>query len=150
MVCQWEFVSTVNGEILYERGLDRDGKVKFGLIYSPRELGPEEETRLARYVGPDGFPQFQRGSAAEYVMIRYDKEGWEDRITYHDGKSLRRSVLTALLARALATILAAKSRKCSRWTRTEHNMIDNAGNCGMEQQYDESGQLEEAKSVGAE
>ena len=34
--------------------------------------------RFARYVGPDGFPQFQRGSVAEYVQILYDRAGWED------------------------------------------------------------------------
>jgi hypothetical protein len=34
-VCQWEFVSNANGEIIYERALDRDGHMVFGFIYSP-------------------------------------------------------------------------------------------------------------------
>jgi hypothetical protein len=84
-VCQWEFVSTKEGEIIYERALDRDGRMVYGLIYSPPESGLPS-TRLARCVGPNGFPQFQRESGAEYMRIHYDK-GWEDRITYRDGKN---------------------------------------------------------------
>ena len=81
-VCQWEFVSTAAGEIIYERGLDRDGCMVYGFVYSPAGSGQVLAGRLARFVGPDGFPQLQRRSAADYVNIYYDKNGWEDRIVY--------------------------------------------------------------------
>jgi len=34
-VCQWEFVSTAKNEIIYERALDRTGRMVYALIYSP-------------------------------------------------------------------------------------------------------------------
>ena len=34
-------------------------------------------TRLARFVGADGFPQLQRSSSAEYVQLHYDNDGRE-------------------------------------------------------------------------
>jgi hypothetical protein len=73
-VCQWEFVSDAQGNIAYERGLDRDGRMVWGLVYSPGGFDTRP-TRLARFVGPDGFSQLQRGSSAEYVEIHYDKDG---------------------------------------------------------------------------
>src|SRR5215831_6932161 len=85
-VCQWEFVSTKEGEIIYERALDRAGRMVYGLIYSPPGSGLPSN-RLARFVGPNGFPQLQRESGAEYVQIHYDSEGWEDRIMYRDGNN---------------------------------------------------------------
>src|SRR5262249_41744663 len=85
-VCQWEFVSTTKDEIIYERALDRVGQMVYGLIYSPLGSG-SLSTRLTRFVGPDGFPQLQRRSDAEYVQIHYDEAGWEDCIMYRDGKN---------------------------------------------------------------
>ena len=57
---------------------------------SPRRSG-SPFTRLARFVGPNGFPQLQRESAAEFVEIHYDKAGWGDCVMYRDGKGLTRS-----------------------------------------------------------
>lgn len=146
-VCQWEFVSNANGAIIYERALAGDGRMVFGFIYSPPGSGLEQ-TRLGRFVGPDGFPQLQRRSAAEYVSIHYDNNGWEDRITYRDGKDLPaggpdgaygqsmehngRGQMTLLLS------LDADGRK----------MIDNAGNCGIQLIYNDKGWQTESRSIG--
>jgi phage protein U len=149
-VCQWEFVSTAKkGEslILYERGLDRDGRMVYGLIYSP--LGKESgSTRLARYVGPNGFPQLQRRSVAEYVLIHYDKNGWEDRIMYRDGKN--QPAIGPAGAFGTSMVYNDRGQRTLELSLDahEHNMIDNAGNCGMEDQYDAKGRITEGKSLG--
>ena len=57
-VCQWEFGSDAQGNIAYERGLDRRGRMVWGFVYSPGGLD-SGSTGLARFVGPNGFPQFQ-------------------------------------------------------------------------------------------
>jgi hypothetical protein len=119
----------------------------YGLIYSPPGSG-SETTRLARYVGPDGFPQFQRGTAAEYVMIHYDKEGREDRIMYRDGKNLPAAGPGGAFGRNIIHNDRGQPTLSLSLDAHEHNMIDNDGNCGMELQYDESGQLIEEKSLG--
>jgi hypothetical protein len=163
-VCQWEFVSTregetgegEKGEILYERGLDRDGRMVYGLIYSPLAKGlsdspPGKEaghTRLARYVGADGFPQLQRRSSAEYVLILYDKEGWEDRIMYRDGKNLPAVGPDGAFGQSMSHDPRGQITRGLSLDADGHEMIDNAGNCGMEEKYDKNGQLTEAKSLG--
>ena len=124
-VCQWEFVSTTKNEIMDERALDRAGRMVYGLIYSPpgSDVGNSRgeffgsaqklvdsskvetrpillSTRLARFVGPIGFPLLLRRSAAEFVEIHYDKNGWEDRVMYRDGKGLAAAGPTALSDKA--------------------------------------------------
>jgi len=145
-VCQWEFVSTATGEILYERELDRDGRMVYGLIYSPLESG-SIATRLTRFVGPDGFPQLQRRSA-EYVMIHYDKEGWEDRIMYRDGKNLPAVGPDGAFGKSMIHNRLGQLTRVLSLEADGRNMINNTGNCGMENKYDESGQLTEATSLG--
>jgi CTP:molybdopterin cytidylyltransferase MocA len=149
-VCQWEFVSTAKkGEpvILYERGLDRDGRMVYGLIYSPLEK-ESGSTRLARYVGPNGFPQLQRRSVAEYVLIHYDKNGWEDRIMYRDGKNQPATGPDGAFGQSITYNNRGQRTFGLSLDAHEHNMIDNAGNCGMQNQYDAKGRLTEAKSLG--
>ena len=75
--------STTKGEIIFEQALDRKGHMVYGLVYSPRGLR-SPSTGLTRVVGADGFPQFQRTSAAESVEIHYDRAGWEDSHMYLD------------------------------------------------------------------
>ena len=148
MICQWEFVSTGNGEILYERGLDRDGNMKYVLTYSSRESDPVKKTRLARFVGPDGFPQFQRGSDAEYVMIHYDNEGWEDRIMYRDGKNQAAVGPEGAFGQSMIHNRLGQLTRVLSLDAKRSNMIDNAGNCGTETKYNENGWDVEDTSVG--
>ena len=148
-VCQWEFVSDAEGKIAYERGLDRDGRMVWGLVYSPG--GPAAaSTRLARFVGPDGFSQLQRGSPAEYVQIQYDEQGWEERVMFRDARNLpaigpdgasgRRMTHDA---RGLVTGLLSLDAKGSE-------MIDNAGNCGVLITHNQEGLPVEESSVGSD
>src|SRR2546423_1305155 len=146
-VCQWEFVSNANGEIIYERALDRDGHMVFGFIYSPPGSGPSS-TRLARFVGPDGFPQLQRSSQAEYVSIHYDKDGWEDRITYRDGKNLPAAGPDGAFGQGISHNPRGQVTQLLSLDADGQNMIDNAGNCGLTITYNERGWMTEVRSIG--
>ncbi|PZR73303.1 MAG: hypothetical protein DLM73_11085 [Chthoniobacterales bacterium] len=146
-VCQWEFVSNATGEIIYERGLDRDGRVISGFIYSPL-ASSSTAVRLARFVGPDGFPQFQRGSKAEYVSIHYDQNGWEDRVTYRDGKNLPAAGPDGAFGKSVDHDANGRITQMLSLDADGRNMIDDAGNCGMQLIYNEKGWLVERRSVG--
>ena len=146
-VCQWEFVSNANGEIIYERALDRDGHMVFGFIYSPPGSGPSS-TRLARFVGPDGFPQLQRSSQAEYVSIHYDNDGWEDRITYRDGKNLPAAGPDGAFGQSISHNSRGQVTQLLSLDADGQNMIDNAGNCGLVIVYNDKGLMTEVRSIG--
>ena len=146
-VCQWEFVSNANGEIIYERALDRDGHMVFGFIYSPPGSGPAS-TRLARFVGPDGFPQLQRSSQAEYVSIHYDNDGWEDRVTYRDGKNLPAAGPDGAFGQGISHNSRGQITQLLSLDADGKNMIDNAGNCGLVVSYNDKGWMTEVRSIG--
>lgn len=146
-VCQWEFISNANGEIIYERALDRDGHMVFGFIYSPPGSGPAS-TRLARFVGPDGFPQLQRSSQAEYVSIHYDNDGWEDRITFRDGKNLPAAGPDGAFGQSISHSSRGQVTQLLSLDADGKNMIDNAGNCGLIVSYNDKGWMTEVHSLG--
>jgi hypothetical protein len=146
-VCQWEFVSNANGEIIYERALDREGHMVFGFIYSPPGSGPAS-TRLARFVGPDGFPQLQRVSQAEYVSIHYDDNGWEDRIAYRDGKNLPAAGPDGAFGQQLTRNRSGQVTLLLSLDADGKNMIDSAGNCGLQISYNNKGWMTEVRSLG--
>jgi hypothetical protein len=146
-VCQWEFISNANGEIIYERALDRDGHMVFGFIYSPPGSGPAS-TRLARFVGPDGFPQLQRSSQAEYVSIHYDNAGWEDRVTFRDGKNLPAAGPDGAFGQAISHNTQGQVTQLLSLDADGKNMIDNAGNCGLVVSYNAKGWMTEVRSLG--
>jgi hypothetical protein len=146
-VCQWEFISNADGEIIYERALDRDGFMVFGFIYSPPGSGPAD-TRLARFVGPDGFPQLQRSSQAEYVSIHYHKDGWEDRVTYRDGKNLPAAGPDGAFGQTMSHNSGGQVTQLLSLDADGKNMIDNAGNCGLVISYNDKGWMTEVRSIG--
>ena len=146
-VCQWEFDTNANGEIIYERALNRDGRMVYGFIYSPPGSGPAN-TRLARFVGPEGFPQMQRSSDAEYVSIHYDAAGWEDRLTYRDGKNLPAAGPDGAFGQLLSHNARGQVTRMLSIDADGNNMIDTAGNCGMQLIYNDKGWLIEEQSVG--
>ena len=149
-VCQWEFVSTKEGEIIYERALDHTGRMVYGLVYSPPGTG-SLSTRLARFVGPDGFPQLQRTSAAEYVEIHYDGAGWEDRVTYRDGKGLPAAGPDGAFGQSTQHDKSSGQVTCFLSLDAEgRRMKDNWENCGMQVKYDKNGRDVEERSVGTD
>jgi len=146
-MCQWEVVSNANGEIIYERLLDREGRMVSGFIYSPPGSGPSG-TRLARFVGPDGFPQLQPSSQAEYVLIHYNTDGWEDRITYRDGKNLPVSGPDGAFGQSISHNSRGQVTQLLSLDADGKNMIDNAGNCGLTISYNDKGWMTEVRSIG--
>ena len=146
-VCQWEFVSTTNGEIIYERALDRKGRMVYGLIYSPPESG-SPLIGLTRLVGPNGFPQLQRTSAAEYVEIHYDEAGLEERIMYRDSKGLAAAGPDGAFGRSMQYDGRGRLTGVLSLDANGRRMIDNSGNSGMEVKYDNNGWEVEETSVG--
>src|SRR5262245_38921335 len=148
-VCQWEFVPTTKNEIMYERALDRSGRMVYGLIYSPRgSLSPS--TRLTRFVGPDGFPQLQRRSAAEYVEIHYDGRGWEDCVMYRDGKNLPAPGPDGAFGQSIKHDDRGRVTQLLSLNDKGQAVIDDAGNSGMQSKYDQKGNDIEDISVGTD
>jgi hypothetical protein len=146
-ICQWEFDSNAQGEVIYERALDRDGHMISGFIYSPRGSGASN-TRLARFVSPDGFTQLQSGSEAEYVLIHYDSQGWEDRITYRDGKNLPAAGPDGAFGQSREHNSRGQTTLLLSLDADGKRMIDNVGNCGMRVTFNEKGFMTEAHSLG--
>ena len=111
-----------------------------------RLLSPS--TRLARFVGPIGFPLLLRHSAAEYVQIHYDKKGWEDRVMYRDGKGLPATGPDGAFGQSMQHDESSGRLTCVlSLDESEKAMIDDAGNSGMQVKYDEKGNDIEDKSV---
>jgi hypothetical protein len=147
-VCQWEFVSTREGEIIYERALDRVGRMVYGLVYSPRGSA-SPSTRSARYIGPNGFPRkLQRPSAAEYVQIHYDGAGREDRIMYRDAKGLAAAGPDGAFGQSMLYNDRGQLTRVLSLDEFENPVIDDDGNSGMQMRYDEKGYDIEDTSVG--
>src|ERR1043165_984831 len=119
----------------------------FGFIYSPPGSGPSS-TRLARFVGPDGFPQLQRSSQAEYVSIHYDKDGWEDRITYRDGKNLPAAGPAGAFGQAISHKSCGQVNQQLSLDADGKKMLDSTGICGLRVTYDEKGLIKEVRSIG--
>ena len=146
-VSQWEFVSTTNGEIIYERALDRKGRMVYGLIYSPPESG-SPLIGLTRLVGPNGFPQLQRTSAAEYVEIHYNEAGWEERIMYRDSKGLAAAGPDGAFGQSMQYDGRGRLTGVLSLDANGRRMIDNSGNCGTEVKYDNDGREVEETFLG--
>ena len=117
-----------------------------GLFIRPGIGSPE--TRLTRFVGPDGFPQLQRRSAAEYVEIHYEEAGWEDRVMYRDSKNLPAPGPDGAFGQSMVHNEEGQITCLLSLDRFGKAIIDNAGNSGMKVKYDEKGRDVEDISVG--
>ena len=90
--CQWEFVLDRDKRVVYEIARDRFNRLVWGFVYSPTEdvspdakkPGKRRTEAKAHFVGPNGYPQPQRRSGAEYVKITYDEDGNETKLIYTD------------------------------------------------------------------
>jgi hypothetical protein len=80
--CQWEFVLDTKGKVAYELAYDKYTNLVWALVYSPSTT--EKPERLAHFVGPNGWPQPQKLSLADYVQIEYTTNGLERKLSYSD------------------------------------------------------------------
>jgi len=79
--CRWQFVRDERAQIVYEKAFNADGKLIWGLVYSPDVAG---QPRRAHFVGANGFPAPQLKSTAEIIEFDYTPEGWERERRYFD------------------------------------------------------------------
>ncbi|HEX3046918.1 MAG TPA: AAA-like domain-containing protein [Bacillota bacterium] len=77
--CQIEYIYDRNGQIIYEKYLDRSGQFVGGFVYSPAVA---KLSRRAFYVDKNGY--HKTWGKAEYVNITWSKEGDDRRIQYVD------------------------------------------------------------------
>lgn len=96
LICQWEFVlepsetsvALPDGKeisirkVVYEKSFNAEGKLVWGLVYSPSVPDQDPLTAKAHFVGEDGFPRSQSGSEANFVKFVYSKEGYETETYY--------------------------------------------------------------------
>jgi AAA-like domain len=90
--CQWEFILDRDKRVVYEIARDRFNRLVWGFVYSPtadvspdtKKPGKRRTEAKAHFVGPDGYPQPQRRSDADYVKITYDEDGNETKVMYTD------------------------------------------------------------------
>jgi PDZ domain len=80
--CQWEFVQDAARRIAYELAYDKNAHLVWGFAYSPSSSNDLQ--KIAHFVGPDGLPNSQTASEAEYVRIEYWPNGLEKQFSYFD------------------------------------------------------------------
>lgn len=85
---QHDYVYDNSGNIAFEVASDRFNQMAWGLVYVPhlKHGGGAPRTARATFLGPDGYPQPQGQSQAEYVEISYDQNGYEKELYFTDWK----------------------------------------------------------------
>ena len=146
MVCQWEFVSTATGEIIYERGLDRDGRTTYGLsIHRPVWSSRDAPRALCRSGRLSATPtQF----SPEYVQLHDDNDGREDRVTFRDGKNLPAAGPFGAFGQDMRYNSRGQITRLLSLDANGQPMLDDAGNCGLIATFNAKGWEIEERSVG--
>lgn len=136
--CQWEFIRNSDNIVVNEMGLDRDNKLVWAFVYSPAT--EKQNMRLAQFVGPNGLPQAQRKSSAEYVEFTYDDRGNEIKVRYldHFGRPQPGPDGAYGEERQFARGSGLPTRRKSLDSRGQP-MVDHAGNAGLNIEYDSLG-----------
>ena len=144
--CKWEFVRDSQLRIIYEQAHDKHGKPVWGLVYSPPVEG-DPRRRRARYVGPQGGPL--KREAANFVDIRYSREGYEVRLSYFDGKGNPRPGPDKAFGRQQEFDKRGLMVKMTSLDAAGQAMNDEAGNATLTMTYDELGNITEAVASDA-
>ena len=158
--CQWEFVLDPDNRVVYEIARDRFNRLVWGFVYSPmadvsqeaKKPGKQRTHAKAHFVGPDGYPQPQRRSSAEYVDITYDKDGYEAKLIYTDRWGNPMPGLDKAYGRvAKIQQTGTDGAKSISLDQNGLPMVDEAGNAILRSQYDEeSGNLLGTKAFDAD
>ncbi len=139
--CRYEFVYDSEGRIVYEVAWNRFGQMAWGFAYAPHTepTGSRLKFAHAMFLGPDGYPQPQGHSRAEFVEFTYDKRGFEVERRYTDREG------HPMPGRDNAYGQHSDYDKDGRLVRlTSLNelgapMNDKVGNAGLEFAYDKDG-----------
>jgi hypothetical protein len=140
--CQWEFVYDKDGRVVYEKSFDKSGNMVWGFVYSPMS---SKDRAHGHFVGPNGYPQAQRNSAAEYVEIEYTQAGWERFKKYYDRERQRQPGPDRAFGQFLEYNEQGLFTRMMSVDANDQFMIDSAGNAGMVLlRFDELGNVLEA------
>ncbi len=155
--CRWEFERDNHGDLIHEKALNKLRRQVWAFVYAvPVRTPKEKPTRSdpppppvhGHFIGPNGYPQPQADSTAEYVEITFTGDGLEATRTYYDRHGDKRpgpdkayGVAQEFDARGL--VLKEQSLDAQG-----KPTIDDSGNSGMVYQRDPIlGNITEARSI---
>lgn len=146
--CDWKFAYDSQGRIVSETAYNKAGKMVWGFAYSPTEA-KNATSRDGYYVGPDGYPKPEKGSAASFVHLEYSPDGYERQILYHDRLANPMPGPDRAFGREMT--YDAKGRIIELKSLDPHGnaMNDEFGNSILRVTYDESGNPVREKAYDA-
>nr|VFJ94136.1 MAG: AAA-like domain-containing protein [Candidatus Kentron sp. LFY] len=136
--CRWEFAHDSKGDVVYEKAFNREGKLVWGLVYSP-DTKPDKA--YAHYVGPDGYPMPQKGATAEFVEFTYSKEGYETFTRYTDRAGEPATGPDRAYGRRQKYDDRGLVVEMVHLDPSGQPIIDEAGNIGFRRKYDSLGNI---------
>lgn len=137
--CQWKFIYDPNGRVVYEIALDRLNRMVYGMVYSPSGNSKGDLVRKAMFVGPDGYPQPQLKTRAEYIEIHYDQEGNEIRRFFNDREGNVAPGPDQAFGRSLEYDREGHTTKEISLDANRQPMNDEYGNATLVLEYDRAG-----------
>ena len=146
--CDWKFTYDSHGRVATETAYNRRGKMVWGFVYSPTQE-KNANSRDGYYLGPDGYPSPEKGSAASFVHFEYSADGYERRILYRD--RLARSMPGPDKAFGQEHTYDDQGRIIEEKSLDPDGkpMNDEAGNSSMKVTYDGSGDVLTANAYDA-
>lgn len=136
--CDWRFAYDSQGRIVNETAYNKAGKMVWGFAYSP--TGDTNMTsRDAYYLGPDGYPKPEKGSAASFVHFEYSPDGYERRIHYRDRLANPMPGLDRAFGREMTFDIQGEIIELKSLDAHGNAMNDEFGNSILRVTYDESG-----------
>ena len=146
--CDWKFAYDSQGRIANETAYNRLGKMVWGFAYSPSQE-KNTNSRDGYYLGPDGYPKPERGSAASFLHVEYSKEGYERRLLYHDRLAKPMPGLDKAFGREMTYDNQGRTIELKSLDPDGRAMNDEFGNSSLQMAYDESGNVLTSKAYDA-
>ncbi|MBF0566196.1 MAG: hypothetical protein HQK89_13250 [Nitrospirae bacterium] len=147
--CQWEFIYDKKDRIVYEVSRDRFGRMVRGFVYSPHNEASVNESK-GMFVGPDGYPQPQLTSGAEYADITYDTNGYEIKQMFTDRQGEAAPGPDDAFGRRFEYDTLGRKVKVISLDAKEQPMNDNVGNAIAWDKYDKEDNIIEERALDKE
>jgi len=146
--CDWKFVYDSQGRLVSETAYNKAGKMVWGFAYSPTEI-KNTLSRDGYYLGPDGYPKPEKGSAASFVHLEYSPDGYERQILYHDRLANPMPGPDRAFGQEMAYDAQGRIIELKSLDPHGNAMNDEFGNSILRQTYDESGNPVRSKAYDA-
>lgn len=148
---RYEFVSDLQGRVVYEVAKNRFGQMTWGLVYSPKmEPTGSRHRATAIFLGADGFPQPQGHSQAEFVEFEYDDRGFEVKRLYADRAGRRMPGKDDAYGQLSEYDKEGRLVRITSLNEVGKPMNDKEGNAVQELRYDQDDNLVEERSFDAQ